>query len=105
MKDMDPGSRVYISGPMTGIAEFNFPAFHAQAARLRALGFHVENPAENPHCDSWQEYMRLDIARLVLCDWLLMLPGWERSKGATIEHRLASDIGLKIVFLDDEVGP
>jgi recombination protein RecT len=31
--------RIYISGPMTGLPELNFPAFNAEAARLRALGF------------------------------------------------------------------
>ena len=29
--------RIYISGPMTGRIDLNFPAFHAEAARLRAL--------------------------------------------------------------------
>ncbi|HEX8594362.1 MAG TPA: DUF4406 domain-containing protein [Pseudomonas sp.] len=33
---------------MTGLPEFNYPAFHAEAARLRTLGLEVENPAENP---------------------------------------------------------
>jgi hypothetical protein len=31
--------RVYVSGPMSGLPEFNFPAFHAVAAALRAKGF------------------------------------------------------------------
>ncbi|MCY1527250.1 hypothetical protein D9M68_623110 [compost metagenome] len=39
--------RIYLAGPMTGLPEFNYPAFHAEAARLRALGYQVENPAEN----------------------------------------------------------
>jgi hypothetical protein len=96
---------VYVSGPMTGIPDFNRAAFNAQAARLRALGFEVENPAESPHCDSWQAYMRLDIARLMLCDWILMLPGWEWSRGAKIEHRLAEDIGLLVVYAKHAINP
>lgn len=41
--------RVYLSGPMTGLPELNFPAFRVEAARLRALGFEVVNPADlNP---------------------------------------------------------
>jgi hypothetical protein len=91
-------SRVYISGPMTGLPEHNFPAFNAEAARLRAMGYEVANPAENPLCDSWQQYMRQDIAQLVGCDWMLMLPGWQRSKGAGIEHRLALDLGLPVFY-------
>jgi hypothetical protein len=41
-------TRAYIAGPMTGLPEFNFPAFHAAAASLRARGFEVENPAQRP---------------------------------------------------------
>lgn len=39
--------RVYLAGPMTGIADYNFPAFNAAAARLRAVGFDVVNPADH----------------------------------------------------------
>lgn len=39
--------RVYLAGPMTGIADYNFPAFNAAAARLRAEGFDVVNPADH----------------------------------------------------------
>ena len=36
---------VYIAGPMRGIRDFNFPAFHAVAAELSRCGFTVFNPA------------------------------------------------------------
>ena len=29
--------RIYVAGPMTGYPDLNFPAFHAETARLRAL--------------------------------------------------------------------
>ena len=38
--------RVYLSGPMKGYPDSNFPAFHATAAALRARGLEVVNPAE-----------------------------------------------------------
>jgi hypothetical protein len=58
-------SRVYLAGPMTGLPEFNYPAFNAEAARLRALGYQVENPAENPLPAEapWHQCMRAAIAR------------------------------------------
>ena len=95
-----PTSIVYISGPMTGLPEQNFPAFNAEAIRLRALGYQVQNPAENAACDSWEQYMKHDIGQLVRCDWVLMLPGWQRSRGAQIERRLALEIGLAVFYAD-----
>lgn len=92
--------RIYIAGPMTGLPDFNYPAFNAEAARLRALGFHVENPAENPAppCGSWAGYMRLAIAQLVTCDAICLLPGWSASRGASIEHDLAVHLGLAVMY-------
>jgi len=84
---------------MTGLADLNFPAFHAEAARLRSHGHEVMNPAEiNPdHTMPWKECMRRDIAALVTCDAIALLPGWEASKGATLEHHIAQALGLEIV--------
>ena len=76
--------RIYIAGPMSGLPDLNYPAFHAKAAELRALGFHVENPAENPapHCSSWLGYMRLAVAQLATCDAVYLLPGWRAIRAA-----------------------
>ena len=88
--------RIYIAGPMTGLHAFHSPAFPGAAARLRALGYHVENPAENPvpPCKSWLGYMRLAIPQLVSCDGVALLDGWERSRGARIEAKLAGELDL-----------
>lgn len=88
--------RIYVAGPMTGLPEFNYPAFFAEAARLRELGYHVENPAENPEppCGSWAGYMRMAIRQMLTCDAVALLPGWQRSQGALLEHTVA--IALRI---------
>lgn len=90
--------RIYIAGPMSGLPDFNYPAFHAAAAALRSHGHHVENPAENPMppCGSWQGYMRMSLRQIADCDCLCMLPGWRNSRGARIEHGLALDLGLEV---------
>ncbi|WP_321919339.1 DUF4406 domain-containing protein [Paraburkholderia tropica] len=92
--------KLYIAGPMTGYAELNFPAFHAEARRLRALGFEIVNPAElNPDPTAqWLDCMRVDIAAMMTekCDGVALLPGWEQSKGAPIEHNLMRDLGLRV---------
>lgn len=93
--------RIYLSGPMTGLPEFNYPAFNAAAAHLRALGVHVENPAENtkPPCGSWLGYMRLAVAQLATCDHVVVLDGWEQSSGARVEVELARGMGLPVSIL------
>lgn len=86
--------RIYLSGPMTGLPDFNYPAFNAEAARLRALGYEVVNPAENPPQASWADYMRQDIPQLLTCDTLALLPAWHNSKGARLEHYVAASMGI-----------
>lgn len=91
-------TRLYLSGPMSGIPDFNFPAFNAEAARLRALGWTVENPAENPKVegDRWELYMRQAITQMMLCDVIALLPGWGASRGANVEVYLARQLGMLI---------
>jgi hypothetical protein len=88
--------RIYLSGPMTGYPNLNFPAFNAEAARLRALGYEVVSPAElNPDPNtSRQECLRRDIRGLLDCDTIAILPGWELSKGARLEQFVAYAVGI-----------
>jgi hypothetical protein len=91
--------RVYLAGPMTGLPHFNWDAFNAEATRLRSLGYEVENPAEGHETQdkSWLYYMRKAITQMLRCDMVGLLPGWEKSKGASIEANLAFDIGLHVL--------
>lgn len=105
--------RTYIAGPMTGYVDLNFPAFHAKAKEQRALGYEVINPAEiNGGADElvacavmskeelqvhWQKCMRNDIAGLLTCERIVMLDGWENSRGATLEHHIAKSLGFEVL--------
>lgn len=93
--------RLYIAGPMTDLPATNYPAFNAAAAVLRAAGFEVENPAENPRpaCGTWLGYMRMALTQLARCDAVVRLPGWEDSRGANVEVRTATDLGLPVIPL------
>jgi hypothetical protein len=92
--------KIYIAGPMTGLPDLNFPAFHGEAAWLRAMGYEVINTAEiNPDPTAkWEDCMRADIPQLVTCDGIHMLAGWEKSRGARLEHHIATELGMKITF-------
>lgn len=84
---------------MTGIADYNYPAFAAEAARLRSLGYVVVSPAEiNPEGGTWQDCMKKDIAHLVTCDVVAKLPGWALSRGANVEIRLALELNISVVM-------
>ena len=90
--------RIYIAGRMSGIPGNNYGTFNAEAARLRALGWTVENPAENPAPtdESWLAYMRMAITQLVTCDAIALLDGWQDSRGACVERTLADGLGLEV---------
>jgi len=93
-------NRIYISGPMTGIPEHNFPAFNAEADRLRALGYDVVNPVDlNPveAQHSWHECLRNDLKELLDCDTIAMLDGWMDSNGAHLEMHVAHRVGIKVI--------
>lgn len=96
-------TRLYLAGPMSGLEDFNYPAFNEAAANLRALGFVVENPAENaaPTCGSWVGYMRLAITQMLTCDCVAFLPYWEASNGAQVEHALAKELGIPRYMVSD----
>jgi hypothetical protein len=100
--------KVYLSGPMSGLPDENFPAFNTAAKNLRASGYEVINPAEFDTdvtglegLARWQKYLRADIKALMDCDGIVMLSGWQYSEGAKLEHLVASQVGLKVMSLFD----
>ena len=97
---------VYVAGPMTGIEDFNFPAFAAAAERLKLNGYEVINPADNDNGDPeqaaqsgtpWEDYMRKDLADVLEADAVAVLPGWQRSRGASLEVTVATALGVPIL--------
>ena len=105
--------KIYLAGPMRGITDFNFPAFHRAAKRLRADGYEVFSPAEkgaeaevlhNPTLQNSLAFRRevfaLDTAYICNeADAVAVLPGWQTSLGARAEVALAEAIGLTIISL------
>lgn len=94
---------VYISGPMTGMPDHNFPAFHEAAAHYRGLGYTVINPAELPgegDDHPWEWYLRRDLIAMLEggADTIVLLPNWSQSKGARLEQHVAMRLGFKTIY-------
>lgn len=92
-------TKAYISGPMTGLPDFNFPAFNEAAIVLQKEGYSVFNPAENDGGDTshpWEYYMRKDIQAVCDADIVFVLPGWRASKGASLEVMVAERLNVPI---------
>lgn len=91
---------IYVAGAMTGIPEFNFPAFNAAADKLRAEGWTVHNPADHGAFDylTWEDYMAYDLTKLGLCGAIYMLKGWQMSRGACLEQLIAQNLNYKIIY-------
>lgn len=109
---------VYVSGGMTGLPEFNYPAFRSATASLRAAGYTGWCPTEHTGIDttgmtgtersgsddprlasfdlqtSFAEYARVITTEV---DAVAVIPGWEKSKGARAEVALAQAVGKPII--------
>ena len=101
--------RIYLAGPMTGYPLYNYPAFHAAAAQLRAQGHVVLNPAEldldegfdpsrtlEDQGFDWAEVMERDLQALVTTQAIALLPGAQGSTGAMAEYEVARALGLRL---------
>lgn len=91
--------RVYIAGPMTGMPDYNYPAFNRAATDLLSFGHEPVNPARRGVVEgwSWSDYLRPAIRDLTTCDGVVLLPGWEASRGATLEAHIATALGIQRV--------
>lgn len=94
------GRTYYLAGPMSGLPANNIPAFDAAAAFLRNdLGLCIVSPAElddpavreaslnnEPLNKTWGDFLSRDLK--IVADQvqgIILLPGWERSRGARLE--------------------
>lgn len=92
---------VYISGPMTGYPDHNYPAFNDAAELLFDYGYDVVNPADNfdGRKDLTAEtYLREDVSQMAKrCNAIYYLPGWQNSAGARVEYAVARALGFAVI--------
>jgi Domain of unknown function (DUF4406) len=108
--------RVYLAGPMRRIPEFNRPAFTEGTRRLREAGHEVFSPVEYDElCGfdwaghsgelsaaeaggfSLRKALAADLSWICLhAEAVAVLPGWEKSLGATAEVHTAHAIGIPV---------
>lgn len=104
------GKSIYIAGPMSGYPEFNFPAFFEAQKNFEDHGWTVFNPAAKDAetevqqdasfatgdakalmASGWdfKSVFMWDVDKVINCDAIFMLKGWEMSPGACAEHAVA----------------
>jgi len=106
--------RVYIAGPMTGYPNHNVAAFDAAKDQLATEGVVVVSPPDitraNPqpgiHSDgsidpaAYKALVKLDLVMMLECDEVVVLSGWERSKGARLEIAVAQACGIPVLWFE-----
>lgn len=115
--------RVYIAGPMTGKEAYNLHAFQRAQREWRIKGHEAIIPFEsnntvwerhygrefdpyNDRCDYGDPLLRElfaeDVAYLLSADGIVLLRGWEASKGAMLELRIAHTFKMPVFLASGE---
>lgn len=100
--------KIYVAGPMRGHPGWNRTAFDLAKEHWTAAGWLVFSPAclvralgypddefHNADRAHLNHVFQIDFACLFACDAIGLLPGWQRSVGATAELALAQVLGLE----------
>lgn len=107
---------IYVAGPILGQPNRNEDQFRNYARYLEGLGHYAFVPhdiaawnhnGECPRGYSVEDghssacWIRGDLVVMLTCQAVYMLPGWEWSRGATLEHQVAIMIGLRVFYATD----
>jgi hypothetical protein len=98
--------KIYIAGPISGVPEGNKRGFQNMSNKLEERGIPYINPrakgfkeGDAPEgVDVWTYLMKASLTEMMECDAIVLLDGWMESRGASIEYRLALDLGMPVYF-------
>lgn len=101
--------KIYLSAPISAYVttadgeQERREYFKGYADKLEAVGYKVFNPMENglPFNAEHEEHMKKDIRELLKCDAIVMLSGWQLSKGCKTEWEVAKAVGLRVLYESD----
>jgi len=103
--------KIYISGPISH-DPYHEEAFTKAGQYLMHLGYEVINPIDIPDMDfdgpdrdvqRWNYFMREAIKMLMDCDQIYMLEGWEDSRGAKLEQKIALDLAMPMMYEAEDI--
>lgn len=75
--------------------------FSCVALSLIFQGYEPVNPAsidfgpDETENATWEDYMRVCLPMLATCDYIFLLSGWEKSRGARLEKQIADALGIR----------
>ena len=102
---------IYISGKITGLSKEDYQAMFDNAKveivqmfdKFRdvqvicptEIAGEVESKIDSP---TWEDYMKPCVRQITHCTHIYMLKNWEDSRGAKIEHNLAKDLEITVIY-------
>ena len=93
--------KLYISGQISGLNLNEAKAtFKAVEDVLVKTGCEVINPFNlfKEQDLTWSEFMVVDIKALLDCNAIIMLKGWEKSKGSRLEKKIEKELDYHIIY-------
>lgn len=100
--------KIFISGPMRGLPNYNFDKFDSVEKWLIAAGYDVVNPAHISRSykettilnnkDKFNEMVKRQLSALEQCDAILVLDNWEKPEGVKTEIQHALKHNLLVIF-------
>ena len=118
MHDVTIRKKAMISQPMNGLTDEEIEKTRKKAIKhLERLGYKVVNTlfTDEWYSESFMKdigvvniplcFLAKSIEKMSLCDVAYFCDGWEDARGCRIEHDVAEEYGLDIIYAEDEDEP